>query len=264
MFKRLENYHSHIYLCGHAGGTPIEYLEEAIKKGYRAYGISDHAPMPNLDKSSRMAMSDYTLYLKLMDEAREFANKNNIIFYQGLEIEYFNNMDYIYKKYLKDLNYLILGQHYIELKDGSLKSTYALSSIDDLLIYRDTLIKALKTGYFNLLCHPDLCFYNIKNPTKEIYETLRPVVKLAKDLDIPIELNANGIRRSKYEENNLDYNNFRYPRIDFFKIVQEEGAKVIITSDCHSVKDMDDWATDEAIVYAKKLNLNLINDLKMK
>ena len=33
-----------------------------------------------------------------------------------------------------------------------------------------------------------------KNPTDEMYEALRPVVKLAKELDIPLEVNANGFK----------------------------------------------------------------------
>src|SRR5690554_7066699 len=77
---------------------------------------------------------------------------------------------------------------------------------------RDTVMKALKSGYFNMLCHPDLCYFNIDNPTDEMYEALRPVIKLAKELDIPLELNANGIRRAVLEGKVTEFSNIKYPR----------------------------------------------------
>lgn len=258
MFKHDFNYHSHTYLCGHAGGTPVEYVLEAIKHNYKRIGISEHAPMSNLpNNNSRLYLEDYPKYIELLNEGKALANKNNIDFYKGLEIEYFNDVN-VYETYLGDMDYLILGQHYINVESG-LQSTFGLSTLDEIIIYRDTIMEAIKTGYFNLVAHPDLCFFNIEDPTKEMYEALRPLVKLAKELDIPLELNANGIRRAKTEGNG----ELKYPRSEFFKIVSEENAKVIISSDAHSTDALHDWAIDETYAFAKDLNLNLINELKM-
>jgi|SRR5690625_894278 len=265
MYKKHDsNYHSHTYLCGHAGGKPIDYVKEAINHNFKEIGISEHAPMANLrNRNSRLKEEDYQTYHKLLDEALIFAKKNNIKFYKGMEIEYFSHIN-VYENYLKEVDYLILGQHYI-IKDGKYKSTYSLNSIEDVKIYAKTIIEGLKSNYFNMLCHPDLCFFNIKKPTKEMYEELRDVIKTAKSLNIPLELNANGIRRSKNEDNNpnLDYNKFRYPREEFFKMVKEEDAKVIITGDSHSVDALNDWAIKEAYNFAKKLNLNITYRLNM-
>ena len=38
------NYHTHTYRCGHAIGSDEEYVEAAIKAGYKVLGFSDHAP----------------------------------------------------------------------------------------------------------------------------------------------------------------------------------------------------------------------------
>lgn len=263
MTNHLRNYHSHIYLCNHAGGVPIDYVKEALKHNYLELGISDHAPMPILDPISggRMTIDDFSIYLNLLEEANDYAKTHNIKLYKGLEIEYFSNVD-IYERYLENLDYLILGQHYI-VKENTFKSVYKLETLEDVVIYRDTLLEALQTGYFNMLCHLDLCFYNIKEPTKEMYETLRPVIKLAKELNIPIEFNANGIRRSKYEENNEDVGNYRYPRLDLFKIVYEEKADVIVSSDAHSVKDYHDWAITKSYELLESLKIKPINKLNM-
>ncbi len=262
MKKHDFNYHSHTYLCGHADGVPVDYVKEAIKHNYNVLGISEHAPMPMLvNNNSRLKEEDYEVYIKYLDEAKDLAIKNNITFYKGLEIEYFKGL-YLYDKYLKDMDYLILGQHYI-VKDNKYRSTYHLDSLEDVIIYRDTLMEALKTRYFNLLCHPDLCFFNIKNPTDEMYEALRPVVKLAKELDIPLEVNANGFRRAKHEQGSLDLNIIRYPRYKFFKIVKEENAKVIVSSDAHSKDALDDWAIEMSYQFIKDLGLDFVTRLKM-
>lgn len=262
MKKHNFNYHGHTYLCGHAGGTPVDYVNEAIKHNYKTIGISEHAPMPNLvNNNSRLKESDYELYLSLLEEGKELANKHNINFNKGLEIEYFEEID-LYEKYLKDVEYLILGQHYI-LRNGELKSTFGLDDLEDVIIYRDTIIKAIKTGYFSLIAHLDLCFFNIKNPTDEMYEALRPVVVLAKELNIPIEVNANGIRRALNEDNCNDYSCLRYPRVKLFEIVKEENANVIITSDCHSPSQFHDWAIEKAEEFVKELELNVVDKIEV-
>ncbi|MCR1809417.1 PHP domain-containing protein [Haploplasma modicum] len=261
MDKHDYNYHGHTFLCGHATGTPIEYVKEAIKKNYKVLGISEHAPMPNLrSKNSRLEIKNYDLYFELLKEASDYALENDLTFYKAFEIEYFSHLD-LYEKYLTDVDYLILGQHYI-IRDGKNKSTFGLDDIEDVRIYSKTVVEALKTGYFNLLAHPDLCFFNIKNPTDEMYELLRPIIKTAKELDIPLEVNANGIRRSLVEDNNKDINKVKYPKIKFFEMVKEENAKVIISSDCHSVDALDDFAISEANKFVKELGLDLVTRLK--
>lgn len=258
MFRHDFDFHSHTYLCGHAGGIPTDYIKEAIKHNFTVLGISEHAPMPMLpNNNSRLKAEDYPKYLKLMHEGDLFAKQHQIKLYKGLEIEYVGTSD-VYSTYLNDLDYLILGQHYIYL-EGQLKSTFGLSTLEDIIIYKDTLIEAMKTGYFNLVAHPDLCFFNIENPTNQMYEVLRPVIKLAKQLDIPLELNANGFRRQFYE--NTSY--IKYPRTQFFQMVAEENAKVIISSDAHSPELLNDRFIKVAYEFANNLKLNLISTLDM-
>lgn len=258
MFKHDFNFHSHTYLCGHAGGIPIDYVNEAIKNNFSVLGISEHAPMTMLPNyNSRLKNEDYPKYLELLHEADLVAEKHNIKLYKGLEIEYVGKSD-VYLKFLDDLDYLVLGQHYIYV-DGKLKSTYDLSTLEDIIIYSNTLIEAIKTGYFNLVAHPDLCFYNIENPTKEMYQALIPFIKLAKQLDIPLEVNANGFRRNLYEKSPY----LKYPRTQFFQMVAKENAKVISSSDAHSPEQLNDHFIKVAYQFANELNLNIINTLNM-
>lgn len=259
----MRNYHSHTYLCRHATDKPIDYVKVALQHGFNYYGVSDHAPMPNLSLlgSSRMLENEYSIYLNDLKEAADFA-QGKLTFYKGLEVEYFDFYHDRYEMFLKDLDYLILGQHYIILPDGRYLSTYRLTSLEHIIIYRDTLIKALDSGYFNLLCHIGLCFYNIANPTDEMIEALRPVIKRAKALDIPIEINANGFRKA-LKKGAFIRENAPYPRADVFKMVKEENANVIIQSDSHSLEDIYDWAIIESRQFVKDLGLKEIHALKM-
>lgn len=261
MKKSKHNFHGHTYLCGHALGTPVDYVKEAIKHNYTAMGISEHGPVPNLPGVNiRLKDEDYNLYLELMAEGKKLANEHGIEFYTGFEVEYFKDLD-IYDKFLKDTDYLILGQHFF-YRDGELKSTYNLNDLEDIKTYSNVLVEAINTGYFSLVCHVELCFYNIKKPTNEMYEALRPVIIAAKENNIPIELNGNGIRRAVYEDNCESFDCLRYPKIPFMKMVKEEGAKVLITSDCHSPELFYDKYIDKAYEYAQEFNLDLVHTIK--
>lgn len=263
MKKHKTNFHSHTYLCGHALGTPLDYVKEAIKNEYQFIGISEHAPMPNIsDVNIRLKFTDYQKYLNLLDKAIDFGENNNLKVYKGFEIEYFDDLD-IYEKYLKDVDYLILGQHFI-VKDGKLKSTYHLDSIEDIQIYTDTLLRALDTGYFSILCHPDLCFINIDNPTDKMYDMFRKVILKAIELNIPIEINAGGIRRAKAAGYFDYFDKYKYPSVKLFKIVKELEGKVIISSDAHNISHLNDESIEKAYEFADALNLNIVDDIKMK
>lgn len=260
--KHKNNYHTHTYLCGHATGTPNDLVLEAKKKGLVELGISEHAPMANLKNiNSRIKEEDYQTYHKLLAEADKLAKLNNIKLYKGLEIEYYPHLN-VYEHYLKELDYLILGQHYI-YHNGKYTRSFNFNTIDEIIIYRDSIIEAINTGYFNLICHPDLCYNNIKNPTDEMYEVMRPLIKRAKELDIPLELNANGIRKCLRDNGVIDSSLFKYPRIKFFEMVAEENAKVIISSDSHKVEALLDYAVEECYKIAEELGLNLVYDLDM-
>jgi len=40
----IANYHTHTPRCRHACGTETEYVENALKRGLKIFGFSDHTP----------------------------------------------------------------------------------------------------------------------------------------------------------------------------------------------------------------------------
>lgn len=262
------NYHTHTWLCRHASGEVIDYVNEAIKHKYTHLGMTDHAPFEFLRQngSSRMTYDEFKNdYLKQIEVAKVVADNNNLILYTGIEMEYFPNYHHHYEMMLEDLDYMILGQHYI-LKDDKLVSSYDLKTLDDIIIYRDMMIAALKTGYFSLLCHPEVGFFSIKEITDEMYEALRPVIKTAVALNIPIELNGNGIRRDANRPgyNIYDFDSYRYPKPRFWQMVKEEGGKALITSDAHDPLVLHDLAMEVGYKFAEKYGVEVIEKLEFQ
>ncbi|HOO44106.1 MAG TPA: histidinol-phosphatase, partial [Bacillota bacterium] len=248
----------HMYLCRHATGTIDDYVKEAIKLGFDSIGFSDHAPWDELiDRSVRMYASDYKTYLHQLKNAIK-TYKGQIKIYKGLEIEYFNGKNERYVELLKDLDYLTLGQHYIEM-NGKLVSVYRISSIEELTIYKNTLIKAIKTGYFKFISHPDLFLFSTKEVTQEILDLSEEIIIAAKENHVPLEVNANGIRKGRISIH--DRILYRYPREEFWKLVQKHDVPVIISSDAHKPELLFDEAIINAENFSRRLGLRVVEAL---
>lgn len=248
------NYHTHMYLCRHATGTIEEYVEEAIKLNFDSIGITDHAPWDELkERSLRMFQSDYPIYLQQLNSAiKKYSDKIKI--HKGLEIEYFTNKGNHYESLLKDVDYLVLGQHYIE-KNGKLISVYRIDTLEDFIIYKDMVIKAIDTGYFKFVAHPDLFLFRTKEVNDEILAVAEELIIHAKKKNIPLEINANGIRKGRINvKGEVQY---RYPRKEFWSLVKKHEARVIISSDAHRPEFLYDEAIENAYEFSKALNLTV-------
>ena len=123
------NYHTHNYLCGHAGGTVSDFAEEAVKKGLIELGVSDHCKPPvdlNYPFLDLYTMDD--AYLPQFDVARK-KYEGKLKIFSGVEIEYFAGYDDYYKGLLSKLDYLVLGQHFY-MRGATLRSSYC-DGVDD-------------------------------------------------------------------------------------------------------------------------------------
>lgn len=255
------NYHTHMYLCRHAIGTIEDYVQEAIRLGFDEIGISDHAPWEELVlRSERMYVEDYPVYLKELEEViKKYSNQIKI--YKGLEIEYFKGKDSFYKKYLSELDYLTLGQHYIEM-NGSLISVYKIKSIEELTVYKDTLVKAINSGYFKFVSHPDLFLFGQRELSEPILKLCEEIIIAAKEKNVPLEINANGIRKGRINVNGKTL--YRYPREEFFELVKKHDAKCIISSDAHKPEFLYDEAIINAVKFSRRLSLRVEEELSFK
>ncbi|MFH5880763.1 histidinol-phosphatase [Liberiplasma polymorphum] len=262
MFKA--NYHTHHKLCKHAIGDANNYVKEAVRLNFSHLGFSDHAPSHTIDDQDvRMSWSDLSLYINDIKHAQG-KYKAMIDVHIGLEVEFYDeNRDY-YKELLNEVDYLILGQHYINVDPikNPLQSCFALSKGKDIIQYAKTLEGALKTGYFSLIAHPDLymCGYNDWDQTA--IEAANIICKASKTYNIPLEFNANGIRRGLITTN--EGLRYPYPHNKFWEIAKSYDCEVLLSSDCHKPDLLYDDAVKKAESIIESLQLHQITYLNFK
>ncbi len=258
------NYHTHHGICGHAEGSAREYIEEAINKGVKVLGFSDHSPSTRTgDVGFRMTPDDLELYIKDIEEAKQlFADKIDV--YTGLEIEYINNYSEVYQSWLNQVDYFILGVHFVpkDTTSDELFSTYDFSKPKDLDLYADTIERALEELPIAFIAHPDLYLINYQKWDQKAEEIAHRICRLAKQKGTILEFNANGLRREKILIDGEMVS--PYPRKEFFEIVKSYNLPVVVSSDCHSPHQVYDEYMVNGYNLAMEWGLNIIDKLSLK
>ena len=247
----VSNFHTHNYLCGHAGGTVCDFAEVAVKNGLTALGISDHCTSP-LGGEGYMTLNDLGMeYLPQFEIARK--KYKNLRIYSGVEIIYFEGHDNEYARGLNKLDYLVLGQHEYMMNGKRCNSFTDGVDEKNVVAYFENAAAGLKTGLFSVFAHPDLIFYRGTKITPKIADAFERAVGAAVEHGVAVELNANGIRN----------HGFRYPTDLLIELCKAHGARVVVSSDSHSPKEFVDESMLRLLAYAYKTGLNVVNEIKI-
>ena len=256
------NYHTHTYLCKHAEGTPSDHVNLAKSKGYVEIAITDHGPLIdeiyNRIHTRRMNFEQYKdIYLPELEKAKKI---DGITVFTGLEIEFFDEMSFNYSEFLKDLDLLVLGQHYYHYQD-IIFSVYDIKDYGGMLAYADQLIKGIKSGFFKFVAHPDIYCWNYPIWDDNCIAIAKKIIQASIDQNMPLEINANGIRNSK-RKNHVSsasdgHVSYSYPKYEFWKLAKEMNATVIINDDTHWFNTLQDEHTIEAYELAHELKLTI-------
>ena len=127
------------------------------------------------------------------------------------------------------------------------------STGDMLDMYVENVIAGIRTGKFMYVAHPDLPVYVGDDKDVVLFEAYNQICSVAKELNIPLEINVLGHMRGKY-----------YPSDNFFKVAAEHKNDVIIGMDIHNPKHFHKKDDVEFCVrLAEKYNLNLLSEIKM-
>ena len=252
------NYHNHTYRCGHASGTEEEYIKKAIAEGITTIGFSDHTPYffpGNYLSYCRMEPHEMGGYFDTLLRLRA-KYRGYIDVKIGFETEYypryFDRLVEEYRKY--PLDYIIWAGHYIG-HEGADDCFCGFDRTDDrrkLRAYVDNAITAMQTGRFSILAHPDMIHY-VGDLDYYRQESAR-LIREAKRLDIPLEINLNGIRDKRY-----------YPCDDFWRVAASLGACAVLGFDAHQVvhvADRNEIVT--GIRYADRLGIRLVDEVRLR
>lgn len=186
--------------------------------------------------------------------------------FSGFECEY-NSFDLDYLEYLKSqVDYLNLGVHYVYkdkllydfmnnlVTDGENSRNIQLSDIE---IYTENCVKAISSGLFNVLVHPDVFMKNFDNDIidENIKKWSKRIIEAAIENKVLLELNTSDIFKAKKKNRRI-----RYPSDSFWKIVSEyKDAKILIGTDAHQPERVCDFQLEFISDFIKKHNLTIVD-----
>ena len=260
------NYHTHTKRCGHASGEDEDYVKEALGIGLTNLGFSDHIMLPGF--SDPNVRGDYSLCSGYFDSIRDLQAKysGRIKISLGFEAESFPIYFPYYRELIdsRQIDYLILGNHCEMNENRQIVSYFGkISSAGELYKYRDLAFSALQTGLFSCFAHPDYFMSSIQNVDKDVKRVMEDLIRISIDLDIPLEINAAGIRNGRKKIGNQV--RYVYPTDEFFTLAGKMGAKCIIGFDAHAPDQIsNEESLEKAVVFAREHKLRLLDFLPFK
>ena len=231
--KQTFNFHGHTKRCGHAYGDDEAYVLAAIEAGYQKIGFSDHAPYPGqYNERERMDMSELDEYIHSIKTLQE-KYKKQIDIYIGLEIENYQAFKQEIRAYRAQMDYCIIGQHSMALRDGQALGDYYLENDPaHVLLYAGQIKEALEEGLADIVAHPDLFMYGRETWDESCETAAKMICEAAKKANVPLEVNLGGVKygvRLLGKEKRLSY-----PYRRFWEIAQQTGNQVVYGLDVHA------------------------------
>lgn len=226
---RMELFHVHTYRCRHAGAEPDEaYVQKAIEMGASRIIFTDHAPFPADPFGNRMDYAQLSEYLSSLETLRKkYADVIEVKI--GLEVEYLPKYQdyYAYLSKSGKFDVLMLGQHFFQWKD-----TYSFSMDDHFLDAQEyvgiqrALLEGMKSGWFQVVAHPDRMFQRCRKWTVEMEDLSRELIHNALEQDMVLERNLSSMHKE-----------YQYWK-EFWNLVPNT-ARTIIGLDAHATATLD-------------------------
>ncbi len=249
-------FHTHTKRCGHAVGEDEDYVLEAIAAGVRKLGFTDHIMLPNFRQPGiRGDFEELENYINSIEFLRE-KYKEKIQIYLGFEAEYAEEFVGYYRSLLDmgKIQYLVLGQHF-HFHNGKILDYFGhVHEKEQIITYKNQVIKAMSTGLFAFLAHPDLYMSSYPHFDATARSIAHEICKASLKYDIPLELNLGGMRKGLTKVG--DEKRYLYPYKPFWKIVAKYKCRVIIGVDAHSPMDFRSNEYSMALSWIRELGLN--------
>lgn len=201
----------------------------ARRLGLAELGLSDHSPMREKFDDWRMDWEEFPRYLEMVEEAR--AESPGLAIRLGLEVDYLEGgEDWIEElSRAADFDYLIGAVHYIapgwDVDNPKHLSRFSTNDVADIWrIYWRLYEKAIRTGFFDFMAHPDLPKKFGHRPAGELRRFYEPAIQALADTGTAFEINTAGLRKDVRE---------MYPASEFLELARSAGVPLVISSDAH-------------------------------
>lgn len=254
--KQNFNYHGHTKRCGHAVGEDEAYVRAAIAAGYTVIGFSDHAPYPGqYNPYERMDVGELPDYIRSIQSLQK-KYRDQIDIYIGMEIENYQAHKKEVRQYRELMDYCIIGQHSMALREGAAIGDYYVDNDDaHVLLYAGQIKEALEEGLADIVAHPDLFMFGRGEWNESCELAANMICDAALAADAVLEVNLGGIkygRRTLGRETRIPY-----PYRRFWEIVEKKGNKVVYGLDVHDPKhylQAENFAVVDEVIRGLDLN----------
>ncbi len=255
------NFHTHTKRCGHAVGEDEDYVIEAIAAGVRVLGFSDHIMQPGVVQNGiRGTFDELPGYLESIRSLKhKYQDRIKIMI--GFEAEYAVAFVDFYKELLetKQVDYLILGQHYKYREKTIINYFGNAHEKESLYEYRDLVVAALHSGMFKCVAHPDLYMASYTSFDTHAKKVAIDICKASLETDVPLEINLAGLRYGLRTIGGIQ--RYTYPFTQFWKVAAKMGCKVIIGVDAHNPNDFKTNEYSIALKLIRELGLNHVSSI---
>ncbi len=227
------SYHNHTYRCLHAKGTDQEYVERSLMEGFKVMGFSDHTPFkaPFETKGGvRMLESQLSDYVSSVNGLREtYAGRIDVRL--GLEVEpFFSHFSWLGDKVQENgIEYLILGNHYAGQTEFDGYYGKIVCNALQMRYYVETSRKAIETGLFLYMAHPDLPFSNYPVFDRDCENLSKDICSMAQEYRMPLEYNVSG----HFKRLDGKIHGLGYPCRQFWDIAEDYDIDVFVGFDAH-------------------------------
>lgn len=211
--KSLIDTHTHTIVSGHAYSTVKENIEEAINKGLKYLGLSDHA--------CTMPGGPHPFYFHNIHVIPERVGNLRIL--RGIEaniIDYDGNIDVDEETFVK-LDYAIASLHSPCLEHGTKEQ------------HTQTILKVMENPNVKIIGHLDDSRYPVD------YEV---IVKKAKEKNILLEINNSSLKPNSFRQG------ARENCTTMLKLCKKYKVKVILGSDAHIHYDIANFENGESLL----------------
>jgi histidinol-phosphatase (PHP family) len=225
---RLPDYHTHTVRCGHASGSPAEYVAAARAQGLIGIGIADHLPLlPEPDPELSMDMCDLEDYVAEVQALKaEFPGYVLL----GVEADYRPETVLEVRALLDSypFDYTIGSVHHLGgwgFDDPRQIEEYGERDIDDVWVeYFQLVGDAAESGLFTILGHLDLVKKFGYRPTRTLEHELDHLVERIARAGVLVEINTGGLHRPVREA---------YPSLDILRRLCDAEVAITFGSDAH-------------------------------
>lgn len=228
------NYHTHTYRCKHAVGDEINYIETALKNGFKHLGFSEHCAYEDWECSpGRIQVGEMDEYFDSINRAKEMY-KDKIEIYRGLEIEYFPDLKNYFLELKEKYDYLIVGEHSLD-KNG--RDVDIVCSDEEAKLYCKYICESIENKVADYVAHIDyfmLGRYDFNDTCKSV---VKEIASCAKVYDLPVELNLKGTAYGIKEYDG--YKSYIYPHSKTIEILAEVNPTIVIGYDAHNPKVLE-------------------------